>query len=162
MFARRSDVVRLCEEELRTWKPGQQRHYWQAVEDLRVTHIAYEARQGRGNWSWCVAFVSWIYASAGAPLKHKWGSGLSYVPYLIDWAKAGGVWREADYEPDAGDLVLYTDGKKPVHVGIVVSPDESIEGNYSGRIERVSFRKQNSPVLGFIAALPWEDAPLEA
>lgn len=157
--ATKDRVVELALHELEVWEPGHQRFYWEAVGDPRSSGPVSEARAGLKNWSWCVAFVSWIYASAGCPLLlHGDIAGMAYVPFLYEWGRTNGVLRGAEYEPDAGDIVIYgrsSDGG-PCHTGIVVSDDESIEGNYSNRVARVAFREQKDPVIGFLAVLPYE------
>lgn len=155
-------VVALALHELEVWEPGHQRFYWDAVGDPRSLVPAKEGREGKNNWAWCAAFVSWIYASAGHPLTLRGDiAGLAYVPYLWEWGKANGVARPAEVEPDEGDVVIYgsplDDGLlHPCHTGIVVSVDESVEGNFGGRLARVKFREQKNDVLGFLAILPHE------
>lgn len=159
MRATKERVVELALHELEAWEPGHQRLYWEAVGDPRSEGPVLEAKAGLKNWSWCVAFVSWIYASAGHPLT-LWGgiAGMAYVPFLYEWGRAHGVLRGAEYQPDAGDIVIYgrLSDSGPCHTGIVVSDCESIEGNYSNRVERVVFREQKDPVIGFLAVLPHE------
>lgn len=157
-------VVALALHELETWEYGHQRFYWDAVGDPRSLVPAKEGREGKNNGAWCAAFVSWIYASAGHPLTLRGDiAGMAYVPFLWEWGRANGVLRGAEYEPDAGDIVIYgraSDGH-PCHTGIVVSASESIEGNYSNRVARVAFREQNDPVIGFLAVLPHEPEMIE-
>lgn len=133
MNARRSEVVRLCEEALRDWRKGDERFYWQAVEDRRSAEIDAKAEAG-ANVPWCAAFASWVFASAGAPFEHRWGTGIAYVPFFVSWGKENECWQDdPDYEPEAGDLVIYHRGGHPSHIGIVVGSELSIEGNFSGR-----------------------------
>lgn len=87
--------------------------------------------------SWCAAFVSWVFRTAGAPLPaidHDYG--FTYCPSAVNYAKAHALWSESGhYAP--GDVVLYCfDGSGLAgHTGVVVADDgvtlTVIEGNTS-------------------------------
>ena len=86
---------------------------------------------GLNGQPWCMSFVQWVFAQAGAAdlLPAKTGSCCT----LMRAAKAAGLWVESGYRP--GDVVIYDfpGGASTDHCGIVVTPltngIRSIEGN---------------------------------
>ena len=110
---------------------GQIAKYRSAVRDSRYIMIEGDP--------YCAAFVSWCLERADMPLVHPFGSGFSYVPWLIDW-----LIDEDRYIPlengaisgspiQIGDLVFFQHGDRPDHVGIISEINElsltTIEGN---------------------------------
>ncbi len=82
-------------------------------------------------YPWCMTFVQWCFAQAGAAIPYKTASCTA----LMNWAKGQGAWVTGDYRP--GDVLLYEFGGTagPDHVGILVRVEDgkyrSIEGNTS-------------------------------
>ena len=91
----------------------------------------YGAWMGLNGQPWCMSFVQWVFAQAGASalLPAKTGSCCT----LMRAAKAAGLWVESGYRP--GDVVIYDfpGGAATDHCGIVLTPltngIRSIEGN---------------------------------
>lgn len=83
--------------------------------------------------SWCTYFVKWCAEKAGIPnsIFLNFGScddGISRY-------KSAGLWRDASYTPNAGDLIFFVWG----HVGIVNYVDSNggihiIDGNFSDKV----------------------------
>lgn len=80
---------------------------------------------------WCMAFVQWVFARAGAPLPEKTAS----CGALMRAAQKAGLWTVRDFRP--GDVVIYDfpGGGTTDHCGVVERVTESgvvaIEGNTS-------------------------------
>lgn len=156
MYPTREEVCSLAREELRRDvredvgpnedSGGRIAEYWSAINDPRSAQV------GLGD-SWCAAFVSWVFERAGAPL----GEGYAYVPYLKAWLEGEGLWRGRDYEPSAGDIIIYSEGGvRPDHVGIVIYDGpmlQTVEGNLSNRLASRSMAPLDSRVLGYGAVL---------
>lgn len=89
------------------------------------------------NTSWCDIFVYWCAAKAGVStdtIPHFGGCSAG-----IAWFQSQGLWQDASYTPQQGDLVFFDWG----HVGIVdsVAADGSIyiiDGNFS---DKVNYRR---------------------
>lgn len=86
---------------------------------------------GLNGQPWCMSFVQWVFAKAGASdlLPAKTGS----CGALMRAAKSAGLWVDSGCRP--GDVVIYDfpGGAATDHCGIVVTPltngIRSIEGN---------------------------------
>ena len=118
-------------------------------------------REGAGNrnkygqWAgmdgvaWCVIFVCWCAAQAGAPIP----TGYSYVGDMSAYFQARGRYRTvaSGYIPKAGDLMIQGDR----HIGIVRSASrasvQTVEGNYSDSVANVT--RYYSEISGFCT--PW-------
>lgn len=86
---------------------------------------------GLDGQPWCMSFVQWVFAQAGA--SHLLPAKTASCGTLMRAAKAVGLWVESGYRP--GDVVIYDfpGGAATDHCGIVVTPltngIRSIEGN---------------------------------
>ena len=91
--------------------------------------VKYAAWYGLPGQPWCVMFVMWVFAQAGAALPTRTAS----CTLLMNAAKKAGTWVTSGYLP--GDVVIYDWGANgvPDHCGIVESASGSavtaIEGN---------------------------------
>jgi hypothetical protein len=132
---------------------GRIREYNNAVNDSR-----YEMKDGD---SYCASFVSWVYAQAGVPILHDYGSGLSYVPYMVDFAKSSSRWIPATEVAlvKIGDAIITSEnGSRPDHTGVVVgfSPESilTVEGNYNNGVNQRQHTWGSQSILGFLIAIP--------
>ena len=91
--------------------------------------VKYASWYGLPGQPWCVMFVMWVFAQAGAALPTRTAS----CTLLMNAAKKAGSWVTSGYLP--GDVVIYDWGANglPDHCGIVESASGSavtaIEGN---------------------------------
>ena len=91
--------------------------------------VKYATWYGLPGQPWCVMFVMWVFAQAGAALPTRTASRT----LLMNAAKKAGSWVTSGYLP--GDVVIYDWGANgvPDHCGIVESASGSavtaIEGN---------------------------------
>lgn len=91
--------------------------------------VKYASWYGLPGQPWCVMFVMWVFAQAGAALPTRTAS----CTLLMNAAKKAGTWVTSGYLP--GDVVIYDWGANgvPDHCGIVESASGSavtaIEGN---------------------------------
>ena len=91
--------------------------------------VKYATWYGLPGQPWCVMFVMWVFAQAGAALPTRTAS----CTLLMNAAKKAGSWVTSGYLP--GDVVIYDWGANgvPDHCGIVESASGSavtaIEGN---------------------------------
>ena len=91
--------------------------------------VKYATWYGLPGQPWCVMFVMWVFAQAGAALPTRTAS----CTLLMNAAKKAGTWVTSGYLP--GDVVIYDWGANgvPDHCGIVESASGSavtaIEGN---------------------------------
>lgn len=91
--------------------------------------VKYATWYGLPGQPWCVMFVMWVFAQAGAALPTRTAS----CTLLMNAAKRAGSWVTSGYLP--GDVVIYDWGANgvPDHCGIVESASGSavtaIEGN---------------------------------
>ena len=116
---------------------------------------------------YCAAFVSWCLEEATTPLEHPFGSGFSYVPWLIDWLIDEDRYIPLEYGSiggtpvQIGDLAFFQFGNRPDHVGIVSAINEisitTIEGNVgtapNGGVKTV-IRIPDHGLIGFGIPLP--------
>lgn len=104
-------------------------------------------------YPWCMAFVQWVFAQAGAKLPARTAS----CGAMMRAAQAAGCWVTGDYRP--GDVVIYDfpGGAATDHTGIVESVTASgviaIEGNTGagndangGQVQRRT--RSNSLIVG--------------
>jgi hypothetical protein len=124
--------------------------YRSAVQDSR-----YKMKPGD---AYCAAFVSWVCEHAGVPLVHANGQGISYVPWLIDFATSNNIYTASEdkYSPEIGDAVCYSErGERPDHTGIVVGVGEdffvSVEGNYNNGVNERRVRLDSPIILGYFS-----------
>lgn len=104
--------------------------------------------------SWCGCFVSYVehkcgYIQSGTVPKFSW------VPDIVDWAKAHHHWQNRNYKPSPGDIIIidwYADGTRD-HVGFVERCDGrtvyTIEGNRSDAVRRGSYRVGSGTIYGY-------------
>lgn len=120
---------------------------------------------------WCAAFVTWCMSEIGAWKFTSDEGRFRYCPSLVAWAKEKGQWLDRDAKPKPGDIILFANGTRACHVGIVESrPNSSsvitIEGNTStssndngGKVMRRTrtYGKVGSSwyILGFVRT-PWD------
>jgi hypothetical protein len=123
--------------------------YWSAVGDIRSAHLKEEVLDGVRGRAWCAAFVSYVFKNAGRPI----GPGFAYVPYLKGWLQDVGQYRDSDYEPDPGDLILFKGSSRPNHVGIVAEVANgfayTIEGNLSDGLRSRAVRMDRQDIDGY-------------
>ncbi len=136
----RDEVIRVAFEEIGTTElpPGSNK--------VKYNTWYYGREVSGAAYPWCMAFVQWVFASAGQALPFKTAS----CSALLDWY---GKYRPESVvtDPERGSIPIYTFG----HTGIVdaVDPDGTfyaVEGNTSAS-EKGSqsngggvFRKQRS------------------
>ena len=128
--------------------------YWSAVGDPRSGQVKEEVLSGLRGWPWCAAFVSYVFKVAGWPLgKGTGATGFAYVPYLKAWLELEGFWRNSDYEPDPGDLILFKGSSRPNQFGIVAEVANgfsyTIEGNLSDGLRSRAVRLDRSDIDGY-------------
>jgi hypothetical protein len=87
---------------------------------------------------WCAAFVAWCMCQVGAWTMTSDEGRFRSCPALVTWAKKQGSWKERSYTPSPGDIVIFSNGERACHVGIIGSVTGStiltyntIEGNTS-------------------------------
>lgn len=85
---------------------------------------------------WCAAFVTWCMSEVGAWKFTSDEGRFRYCPSLVSWAKSNGQWVDRSKGAKAGDIVLFGNGSRACHVGIVEKVINSttlqtIEGNTS-------------------------------
>lgn len=104
--------------------------------------------------SWCGVFVSWCADQCGY-IKSGTIPKFSYVPDIVDWAKAHHHWQNRNYKPSPGDIIIidwYADGTRD-HVGLVEKCDGktvyTIEGNRSDAVRRGSYRVGSGTIYGY-------------
>lgn len=91
----------------------------------------YGAWMGLNGQPWCMSFVQWVFAQAGA--SHLLPARTASCGALMRAAQAAGMWVESGYRP--ADVVIYDfpGGASTDHCGIVLTPltngIRSIEGN---------------------------------
>lgn len=124
--------------------------YRNAVHDSR-----YQMKAGD---AYCAAFVSWVLERAGTPLQHKWGWGISYVPWLKDHAEGLGIFDTVDvrYKPNVGDVVIYSErGERPDHTGIILAVEDeqytSVEGNYNNGVNTRVVSLSDERIIGYFS-----------
>lgn len=128
--------------------------------------VKYAGWYGMNGQPWCVMFVMWVCAQAGAALPTRTASCTT----LMRAAKAAGMWVHSGYRP--GDVVIYDWGGDgvPDHCGIVESVNNAqitaIEGNTAvgndsngGEVmRRIRSVKQ---ILGAVRPFYEEDKPMD-
>lgn len=89
---------------------------------------------GRFDYAWCAAFVSWCGNQAGVSCIEKTASCYSQYQYMLS---------HGGYEvttPQAGDVVFFYcnncsgTANKWCHIGIMVDANTSIDGNYNNSV----------------------------
>lgn len=123
----RAKVVQVAEAEFALWKSGQMNKGTDFDKYLF----------GNGETEWCAYFASWVYKTAGYPVKDD-DSAIANVSGFQHLGEAGQKFdihpADGSYVPQPGDLALYG-----YHINIVVavSPDNprdftTIGGNEGG------------------------------
>lgn len=109
----------------------------------------YGAWAGNNGAAWCVYFIGWCAAQAGAPIP----TGYGYVGDMAAYFQRRGQYHTvaSGYIPKAGDLMIQ--GTR--HIGIVRSATrasvQTIEGNYADSVAAVT--RYYSEITGFCT--PW-------
>jgi hypothetical protein len=91
------------------------------------------------DWDWPGYFVAWAREQAGAPVapaNHDW----KYIDDLVAESKRDGTWKGAGHEPQAGDVVFYTQGaanKAAIVTGVKGGRMQLVQGWVSKGIDRV-------------------------
>lgn len=118
-MARATDILAIARAEL---------GYTEAPAGSNKTK--YGAWFGLNGHPWCMMFIQWVFAQAGAALPVKTAS----CSALMSYAQAHGQWVTSGYR--AGDIVIIDipgNKVKTDHCGIVVTPlttgVRTIEGN---------------------------------
>lgn len=96
----------------------------------------YKERCGIG-WQgspWCAAFASIAWDIAGADKMKKDLGRYRYCPDIVTDAKASGQWRTREQGGQPGDKIVFSNGSRACHVGIVEkvisgTVYQTIEGN---------------------------------
>lgn len=124
--------------------------YREAVQDNRYTMKPRDA--------YCAAFVSWCCERAGLALEHENGVGISYVPWLVEYAQVRDLFDtpQERYQPLVGDVVCYSErGERPDHTGIVVEVHQdhyiSVEGNYNNGVSLRKMPLDDPRILGYFS-----------
>lgn len=130
-------------------RSGRILEYNRAVKDRRYT-------MKKGD-EYCAAFVSWVYEQVGRPLHHNFGEGFSYTPWMMEWAKAEGIWedfkellRDGDGLAPAQVIMTSEKGKRVDHVGIIVGIEDdgdtivTVEGNYNSGVNERRYNINNA------------------
>lgn len=111
--------------------------------------------------AWCAIFVSWCARQVG--ISEEEIPVFSGCTAARRWFKKRGRWRERDYVPRRGDLVLFDwdgDPSCAEHVGIVTGVDGSwvrtVEGNAGtpGKVMEKRYPKGRKCILGYCL---WEE-----
>lgn len=92
----------------------------------------YGKAYGMDGVYWCMIFVWWCFAQAGASTLFYGGDKCASCSQLMNWAKAQKKWVTGDYR--AGDVLIYDfpgNAIKTDHTGIC----EAWDGNYATAIE---------------------------
>ena len=116
------------------------------------------------NVAWCAIWVSWVLRAAELP--DELCPNFSSCTACMKWAKKNGVWKDNDYSPLLGDLIMIDwNGKgSPTHVGIVTDANSvtifTIEGNTSNKVAERSYDRDNTQVLGYVAIKYGDDEPV--
>ena len=101
---------------------------------------------------WCAGFVSVVFAKNNY-IKFAECS----VPRMITLAKKYGIYKERDYKPLKGDVIIYDwdDVKDGDHVGIITNVNGGLlmvrEGNVKGGFCNRAIYTDDSRITGYIA-----------
>jgi peptidoglycan hydrolase-like protein with peptidoglycan-binding domain len=115
---------------------------------------------GGGNEAWCARCVSKAYVQAGSAAFVR-GRNYSYVPFIVQDARAGRNGLTVTVKPKAGDLVCFDwDGSNFAtdknHVGMFVSGTKSrfktIEANVDSRCGQQNRTSKSAPRIVFVHA----------
>src|SRR5690349_19229668 len=88
----RADVIRLAASQIGV------------TERTGRNDVLYADYWGITGYSWCFAFVQWVFDQLGARLPHQ----SMYCPYGITWARDNGQSIERGGAPAPGDIVFFT------------------------------------------------------
>jgi len=100
------------------------------IENDQVSgYTMYGEWVGNAYADWCAAFIGWCFDQADTDMDLRLASVDSWVKKM----KAYDAFRDADYAPEAGDIVFLipNDETKIGHIGLV----EYVTGNVMGTIE---------------------------
>lgn len=113
--------------------------------------------------SWCAGFVTALAVKCGLTAIIPCECS---CPYMINIAKARGIWKEADnYTPQPADLILYDWADSgygdnvgtPDHIGVVEKVTANtitvIEGNYDNSVKRRKIEVNARYIRGYIVPL---------
>lgn len=116
------------------------------------------------NVAWCAIWVSWVLRAAELPAALC--PNFASCTVCMNWAKRNGVWKDNNYSPLPGDLIMIDwNGKGiPSHVGIVTDTNSAtvftIEGNTSNKVAERSYDRDNAQILGYVAIKYGDDKPV--
>lgn len=141
----------------------------------RVKYWDYYKEKTGCNWNggaWCAAFVTWCMSKVGAWSFTKDEGRFRYCPDLVNWAKNKGQWVDRSKGAKIGDIILFGNGKRACHVGIVekvidANTVQTIEGNTSltsndnggsvmRRTRKYGTVGSNWYIMGFVRT-PWDE-----
>lgn len=120
------------------------------------------------NNPWCASFVSWIYGAGQNSDNSKTFGYSSSSQEIRRKAENAGFYatKNSGYKPTVGDLMVITyedassNNRGKGHIGIIVSvnPDgtfDTIEGNLSNQVKRVTRSMQTKNLHGFVKMNEW-------
>ena len=122
-MARASDVLSVAEKEI-------------GYVEESGNRTKYGKAYGMDGVYWCMIFVWWCFAQAGASALFCGGGKCASCSQLMQWAKQHGKWVTKDYK--AGDVLIYDfpgNSVRTDHTGLCVEYNDkyvtAIEGNTS-------------------------------
>ncbi|MBR1942754.1 CHAP domain-containing protein [bacterium] len=125
-----------------------------------------EYRNGKADGSaWCASFVSYCYGRGQGTDNSKTFGYDASSQSIRRKAQNAGYYQKArtNYTPKAGDVAVWSNGDGTGHVGIVTKTNadgsfETIEGNCSNQVARVTRRMSDAKLDGFVQMNEWLEA----
>ena len=152
----RAKVLDIAKRELGVAEPRGDDKYIRWYNDLTGAGFAM-------NVAWCAIWVSWVLRSAEIP--EALCPSFASCSVCMKWAKKNNVWKDNNYSPLPGDLIMLDwNGKgSPSHVGIVTDTNSetvfTIEGNTSNKVAERSYDRDNTQILGYVAINYGDNSP---
>jgi len=153
----RAKVLEIAKQELGVAEPRGDDKYIRWYNDVAGADFAM-------NVAWCAIWCSWVLRAAEIP--EKLCPNFASCTVCMKWAKKNGVWKDNDYSPLPGDLIMIDwNGKgNPTHVGIVSDTNSvtvfTIEGNTSNKVAERSYDLDDAQILGYVAINYGDDSPV--
>ena len=153
----RAKVLEIAKQELGVAEPRGDDKYIRWYNGITGADFAM-------NVAWCAIWVSWVLRAAELP--DELCPNFASCTACMKWAKKNGVWKDNDYSPLPGDLIMIDwNGKgSPTHVGIVTDTNSvtvfTIEGNTSNKVAERSYDRDNAQILGYVAIKYGDDKPV--
>lgn len=104
---------------------------------------------------WCANYVSYLYREIALPFKNPVSGGwrIPGIYTLRDYLVQNGFWRDREYTPVPGDIVIYDRGLFGGHTNIVLAVNGSemmtIGGNENGKVRLMKFDYLD-PIYGLV------------